>query len=83
VLDASEPSYLLFGPRFGHRVIYLPPVDTVVQANAHAVSYIVLSTSLEYRAPQNLRETGWQVRPLGGFWLLATRPGAGSGSCAR
>jgi hypothetical protein len=83
VLDASEPSYLLFGPHFGHRVIYLPPVDTVVQANAHAVSYVVLSTSLDYRAPQNFRETGWRVGPLGGFWLLATRPGAGNGSCAR
>jgi hypothetical protein len=83
VLDVSEPSYLLYGPRFGHHVVYLPPVDTVVQANAHDLSYVVLSTSLDYRAPQNFVGADWRVRRLGGYWLLASRPGADGGGCER
>src|SRR4029079_5995397 len=68
VVDVSEPSYLLFGAHFQHRVVYLPPIDTVAQANAHDLSYVVLDTGLDYRAPQNFRETHWRVRSLGGSW---------------
>jgi hypothetical protein len=83
VLDVWEPSYLLYGPHFQHRVVYLPPVDTVAQANAHNLSYVVLSTGLDYDAPKNFEETHWHVRSLGGFWLLAVRPGADGGGCQR
>jgi hypothetical protein len=76
VLDVWEPSYLLFGRHFQHRVVYLPPVATVPAANDHRLSYVVLSTGLDYQGPKNFRESHWRLRSLGGFWLLAIRPGA-------
>ena len=80
VLDVWEPSYLLYGSHFQHRVVYLPPVATVPEANDHDLSYVVLSTGLDYQGPKNFRESHWRLTSLGGFWLLATRPG-GDGSC--
>jgi hypothetical protein len=76
VLDAWEPAYLLFGSQLDRRVVYLPPVATVPVANDLHLSYVVLTTGLDYNGPENFKESHWRLRSLGGFWLLAVRPGA-------
>ena len=74
VLGVDEPSYLLFGPRFEHRVRYLHVVDPVHQALVDGLFYVVISTG------PNRWVAGRSGMPGGGSAarrLLAPRRGAG------
>jgi hypothetical protein len=77
VLDVWEPSYLLFGPELRRKVVYLPPADAEGAASRKGVGHVVIGRVHEPLA-ESFRAAGWAVRDLGGFWLLASRPGVGA-----
>ena len=81
MLGGDEPAYLLSGARLSHPVTYLPAGQAVTQALAHRLSYVVISTGINRPAAGLFRGAGWNVRPLGSYWLLATVPLAGTGNC--
>jgi hypothetical protein len=80
VLDVWEPSYLLYGPKLRRHVVYLPPDDAWAAARREGVGYVVLGRLYEPLA-EGFRGDGWDVRDLGGFWLLASQPGAPARRC--
>jgi hypothetical protein len=80
-LDDYDPSYLLFGPRLQHRVVYLPTTDPVPAAVASHVGFVVINAPNFGSLGDQFRAAGWRVRPLGSAWLLASAPNAGGGAC--
>jgi hypothetical protein len=81
VLGVDEPAYLLFGPRFQHRVEFLNVVDAPHQAILDGLFYVVITTGIDRWAASSFRQAGWTIRPLGGYWLLASEPHATTGTC--
>jgi len=82
VLGPDEPSYLLYGPRFEHHVVFLSVDDAVLPALRQGLFYVVISTGNDSWVAGRFRSAGWTVRPLGSYWLLASEPDAAGGSCA-
>jgi hypothetical protein len=80
VLDVWEPSYLLYGPKLGRHVVYLPTDDAWAAATREGVGYAVLG-GLYAPLAESFRSLGWEVQDLGGFWLLASRPDAATRRC--
>jgi Glycosyltransferase family 87 len=81
VLGSNEPAYFLYGPRLERRVVFLPVASAVADAYRHFVSYVVISTGENRWAAGTFRRSGWQIRPLGRYWLLAVARHAGDGEC--
>jgi hypothetical protein len=81
VLGVDEPAYLLFGPRFAHRVEFLSVANAEHQAIVQGLFYVVISTGPNRWAANQFRADGWRVRPIGGYWLLASEPKATTGEC--
>ena len=81
VLGSNEPAFFLAGPRIQRRVVYLPVADALDQAYRRGLSYVVVSRGQNRWAAGSFRQHGWQIRSLGGYWLLAVAPHAGAGDC--
>jgi hypothetical protein len=81
VLGLDEPAYLLFGPHLRHHVVFLPVTGAVHEALVNALFYVVISSGPDRTAADEFRNAGWQVRPLGSYWLLASEPKATTGEC--
>jgi hypothetical protein len=81
VLGVDEPAYLLFGPGLTHRVEFLPVTNAERRAIVQGLFYVVLSTGPDRWAAKQFRADGWHVRPIGGYWLLASEPKATTGEC--
>jgi hypothetical protein len=81
VLDTDEPAYLLFGSRLRHRVEFLPVTTAVHDAVIRGLFYVVITTGTNRYAADSFRASGWRIRPLGRYWLLASEPKATTGEC--
>jgi hypothetical protein len=81
VLGGDEPAYFLSGPRLERRVVYLPVASAVDEAYRHFLTYVVISTGDDRWAAGSFRKSGWRVRPLGPYWLLAEARHPGDGTC--
>ncbi len=81
VLGLDEPAYLLYGPAFEHHVEFLAVADAVHEALADGLFYVVISDGPNRAAAAGFRAAGWTIRPLDGYWLLASEPHAASGAC--
>jgi hypothetical protein len=83
VVGLDEPSYLLYGPRFEHRVVFLDSLDALGGAHGHTLFYVVISTGANRPVAGTFRKAGWTIRRLGNYWLLAVSPapGAKTGAC--
>jgi hypothetical protein len=81
VIDTNEPSYLLFGPKLEHHVIFLSSNDTVRTALEKGLFYVVITTGVDRPVADRFKEAGWRIRPLAGYWLLASERRAGDGTC--
>ena len=81
VLSGDEPAYFLSGPRLQRRVVYLPVATAVDEAFRHFLTYVVISTGDDRWAAGSFEQSGWRVRPLGGYWLLAEARHPGDGIC--
>ncbi|HEX4520104.1 MAG TPA: glycosyltransferase 87 family protein [Gaiellaceae bacterium] len=79
----NEPTYLLFGPDFGHHLVFLDPNGGAPLATARAdvLSYVVVSNSLPQAIVQQFTDAGWTTRPLGTKWSLLSVPNPGPGTC--
>ena len=74
VLDPDEPAYLLWGPKLGRRVVFLPSLDAVAQAYRTGSRYVIVSTGANAPVAGAFEQAGWKVRPLGRYWQLAVAP---------
>jgi glycosyl transferase family 87 len=74
VLDADEPSYLLWGPGLHRRVDFLPSLDALGSARRDRLRYVVVSTGGNAPVARTFSGAGWRVRPLGSYWQLAVAP---------
>lgn len=83
VLGSDEPAYFLFGPTLQHRVVFLPVTGALNAAYKHLLTFVVISTGPDRWAAGVFRNGGWTISPLGGYWLLATAPHPGDGTCPR
>jgi 4-amino-4-deoxy-L-arabinose transferase-like glycosyltransferase len=81
VLGSDEPAYFLSGPRLERRVVYLPVASAVDDAYRHFLTYVVISTGDDSWAAGSFRKSGWHVKPLGSYWLLAEARHPGDGRC--
>jgi hypothetical protein len=81
VLGSNEPAYFLSGPRLERKVVYLPVASAVDDAYRHFLTYVVISTGDDRWAAGSFRKSGWQVKPLGSYWLLAEARHPGDGYC--
>jgi hypothetical protein len=81
VLDPDEPSYPLWGPSLGHRVLFLPSLSALQAAYERNLSYVVISTGMNAPVADQFAEAGWKLDSLEGYWILAVAPGAGDGDC--
>jgi hypothetical protein len=66
----DDPALLLYGRRLQRRVTYLAPAS----APGSGLPVVVFSRSVV--SPRVFERSGWEVRPLGDTWRLATRPTA-------
>jgi len=41
----------------------------------------VITTGTNRWAAGSFRDSGWRIRPLGRYWLLASEPKAATGAC--
>jgi glycosyl transferase family 87 len=84
VVGPDEPSYLLYGPRFEHRVAYLPSIGALAAANNKTLFYVVISGGVDRAAVNDFRKAGWRIKPLADYWLLAVSPASGAltGACS-
>ena len=86
VLSSEDPSYLLGGPNFSRRVVYLPANDPVAAARRSGLRYVVITrtevrTNLQRRAVQRFASQGWRISDLGGFWWLASTGSPATNAC--
>ena len=81
VLGPDEPSYVLWGTRLRHRVLYLPSLSAVEAAVARNLDYVVISTGENAPVGATFAAAGWHLEPLGAYWTLAVAPGATNGDC--
>jgi hypothetical protein len=81
IVGPDEPSYLLWGPRLTHRVVYLPALDSIPQTYERGLFYVVISAAEDAPSADQYKRAGWQILPLDTYWLLAEAPHAGAGSC--
>jgi hypothetical protein len=77
LLDADDPSYLLYGPQLTRRVTYLPIPNEADLIERDGIDHVVIHSGDYTDASERLRSRGWTFRPLSTYWTLATRPGAG------
>jgi hypothetical protein len=82
IIGRDEPSYLLWGPRLRHHVVYLPSNGALGAAYRSGLFYVVVSPGSDTGTTAQFAAAGWNVRPLGGYWDLVVAPHAGSGECA-
>ncbi len=75
LLDADDPSYLLYGPTLSRRVTYLPIPNESEVLDREGIDRIVIHTGDYGDASARLRDKGWTFQPLGTYWTLAIRPG--------
>ncbi len=80
-ISANEPTYLLFGPHFEHRLVFLGPQDPLSAARSYALSYVVVSRLAPEAVVRQFQDAGWTTRPLGASWSLLSVPSAGPGTC--
>ncbi len=83
-LYPNEPTYLLFGPKLQHHIVFLSPqvgTDPLAIAREKILSYVVVSTELPPAIIQQFQQAGWTTRPLGASWSLVSVPNPGPGSC--
>jgi hypothetical protein len=83
LLDPDDPTYLVFGPELRRRVVFLRAPDEEQEANAAGLTAIVVKANDYQDAQGRLRANGWSLRPLSGYFTLASRPGAASTPCSR
>jgi hypothetical protein len=85
IANRWEPTYLLFGPKLEHRVVYLDSTHPLLpQVLARHLFYVVVSTAVDrWPAIGELERAGWRVERLGPVWRLAVSPhrGAATGRC--
>jgi hypothetical protein len=74
LLDADDPSYLLYGPALSRRVTYLPIPNESEVIDRDGIDRIVIHTGDYGDASTRLRDRGWTFQPLGTYWTLAMRP---------
>jgi len=85
ILQTDEPSYLLFGAHFEHRVFYLATIPAMLEAERRGLSYVVFSAESPRWGSWDttvFEANGWTVRPLNLAWSLATRPRPGRDGCS-
>lgn len=83
VLGPNEPSYLLYGLHFEHRVFYLSAGDAVETAYRDGLFYVVVSSWSESPVAERFAAAGWHLSPMGGDdWVLASEPRATASSAA-
>jgi hypothetical protein len=75
LLDVDQPSYLLYGSRLQHHVIFLPLVPAPLQAQRDGLSYVVISETHNWLV-NVFRADGWTIQPLGQMWRAAIEPHA-------
>ncbi len=83
LLQPNEPSYLLYGPKLAHHVVYLPVDNALPAALANGLYYVVISQVLGRPAARVFTDAGWKAKELGRYWLLVVARGAGArtGAC--
>jgi hypothetical protein len=79
VLGPNEANYLLFGPNLEHRVDFLSVDNAELPAVRAGLFYVVISTGPDRWVADTFRAAGWSIRPLAGYWLLASDLHAGNG----
>jgi hypothetical protein len=82
IVGGDEPSFVLWGRSLDRRISYLPALDPLPQAYRRGVFYVVVSVAADALSAAPFEHAGWTIRPLGGYWLLATAPHAGGGCAA-
>jgi hypothetical protein len=87
ILSRYEPSYILFGPRLQHDVVFLDVTHPLLeQAVGDQLFYVVVSKAVDrWTEVGDLTRAGWRLEGLGPVWLLAVSParGAATGRCSR
>jgi hypothetical protein len=83
IVGPDEPSYLLYGPKLEHHVVYLPVESALLEAYRHHLFYVVVSTGVDSWAATGFTKNRWKPSKLGDYWLLlvSPAPGAGTGDC--
>jgi hypothetical protein len=71
IVRESDPVYLLYGSHFQRHVVYLSQSDPEPQAFGTGLTAVVVNSQLPVAG--QLAAAGWKERPIGGYWLLATR----------
>jgi hypothetical protein len=84
LLDVNEPSYVLYGPKLGRRVMFMPAKGAPQAAESAGVPYVVIGSGAVAPLVDGFRAGGWTLRPLdprSNYWTLAISPRGGSGRC--
>jgi hypothetical protein len=85
ILDRSEATYVLFGRKLQHRVVFLSVNDAVGPAYRGGLFNVVISTGPNRWVADSFKTAGWTIRPLGNpaspYWLLATDPRGRNRDC--
>jgi hypothetical protein len=82
VLDPDEWAYLLWGPKLERRVVFLPSLKALETAYRDNVRYVVISTGVNKPIAKQFTNPNWTVKPLGGYWQLATAHHVRAGGCS-
>jgi hypothetical protein len=69
VLGTNDPSYLLYGPKLGRRLVRLPTQGAVRSAGERGLRWVLVSPDA---GP--IPVGGWHVQKASGGWQFLTRP---------
>jgi hypothetical protein len=74
ILDPDEWSYELWGPRFQHRIFFLPSLTAVATAVKDNLDYVIVSSGVNAPVAGQFKAAGWKTELLGDYWMLALAP---------
>jgi 4-amino-4-deoxy-L-arabinose transferase-like glycosyltransferase len=69
VLGTNDPSYLLYGPKLGRRLVRLPTHGAVRSADAKGLRWVLVSPDAG-----SIPVGSWHVQKASGGWQFLTRP---------
>jgi hypothetical protein len=81
VVDPDEWSYLLWGPKLEHRILFLPSLKALETAYRDNLRYVVVSTGINAPIAKQFTAAGWTLKPLATYWNLAVAPHVRPGGC--
>jgi hypothetical protein len=74
LLDRDDPTFLIYGSHFDRHLTFLTVPGEWQRAEREGLKHIIINGGDYQDARGRMKERGWTLRDLSGYWVLATSP---------